>query len=202
MLKKTVLVLLLSLFAQVQLHADTAKELESLDAYFSGVSWQQATAPREIAVSFEECTKIHACELQNVLVSAQLSQPESFEVLTAFKNKKPHHRAVLTKAQYEQNSGNWVRLDIATLNSFGFAVEIQSVEDTTFEVKLNDQPIVAPAKKVIATGMNGSGQKLDIIYTVTNAIAGYGAMVGRVQGQAAPMAVVRTRLVESITIKN
>jgi len=202
MLKNIILICAATLIGLVRLHADTAQELEKLDAYFGHVTWQQATSPRELVVSFEECTPRFGCDLQNVIVSGQLSQPEAFELLTAFKNKKPHHRAVLTKEQYEKNKGNWLRLDIAILNSFGFAIEIKSVEDTSADVKLNSKLTTVPAKKVVAAGVNGSGQKLDIMYTVTNAIAGYGALVGRVQSQSGPMPVVRTRVVESVTIKD
>jgi hypothetical protein len=132
-----------------------------------------------------------------VKFDVRLKSADVLQITTLSKDRATN-RSVLERSRYEAASGNWVRLNLAGVASYGYVVNIVSVSEETFPVRLRGQDLVLPVLRVVAEARNQLGDVQNLTYLVSGDIKGYGAVLFYEQTQTRPMKVIRTTAVKEI----
>lgn len=175
-----------------------AADLSDVDRYLGAPDWSAVSVPSEVLATFSECTSFGGCSSpMSVTFDVRLKSADVLQI-TTFNGKRATHRSDLERSRYEAATGNWVRLNLAAVASYGYEAKIVSVNEETFPVRWRGQDFVMPVLRVVAEARNQLGDVQNLTYLVSRDIKGYGTVLFYEQRATKPMKVVRTTVVKEI----
>jgi hypothetical protein len=176
----------------------SAADLSDVDRYLGAPDWAAASVPSEVIATFSECTSFGGCSSpMSVTFDVRLKSADVLQI-TTFNGKRATKRSDLERSRYEAAAGNWVRLNLAAVASYGYETQIVSVNEETFPVRSHGQNLVLPVLRVVAEARNQLGDVQNLTYLVSRDIKGYGAVLFFEQRTTKPMPLVRTTVVKEI----
>ena len=175
-----------------------AADLSDVDRYLGAPDWSAMGVPREVVATFSECTSFSGCSsAMDVVFDVRLKSVDILEITTLSKGRATNRQA-LERSRYEEANGNWVRLNLASVASYGYETRIVSLNEETFPVRWRGEDWVLPVLRVVAEARNQMGDVQNLTYLASRDIKGYGAVLFYEQKQSRPMNVIRTTVVKEI----
>lgn len=179
--------------------ADKESELRKVEDYLGPVNWTESfSRPSHFRYTWSSCSKIAPCDKYNLIVDGTLKNPDTAKFDTQIEGGKLINSAELTRQHWESVNGDFIRLDLNNIASYGFTIDVLSVEPVNFNLKINNVARNVSALKVITTGVNPMNAHLEITYIITNEITGYGSLLSRTEKQDKLVPSTKEQVLQSI----
>ncbi len=152
-------------------------DLEKVDQYLhKSTLTKDFSLNQNIVDERMSCVVGHCDSLQDN-ISVTKVDDASVEITSFNAQHEPINIKSISADDWQNYKGNLIRFEIVNLNSYGYEVQVDKIEDDSFEVNVNDQKQVITGIRVYITANSSAGGTLSKEITVTNQLLGIGQII-------------------------
>lgn len=144
--------------------------LADLDSFLSADKFVTAFHPNDTAVVEKKSCVAGICDTFQLIYKVVSATETEAKVRTEKLDGTLIAESLVTKADWENSLHNRLRLQIKSLESYGFIIEIKNIESAETSIQINGQMQNIETRLVTLSGRNGAGMTTTQNFEISSGI--------------------------------